>query len=402
MISIDSGPFVTTGNTNPAMNADADAGGPSLIFQGTGLIDPRLVQQIGTQPGSEKIQGLFSAAYVPVVDGTPQASSATRIAAAQAVGSGGANLALASTQATGIATNIPLVPFGKPYTIANAVNVLALDYGFTTVNCTGGNATVTIPAGTDKFFYNGQQLWLAGAGSDTSHGMTVTVTGQPSATTITVNPPPVTTNASAQCGTIDLQTGVSVWPYIVGNNGIAQTATLDPTQCISRSWQAVSSGAGDTTQTITVTGYDVYGQLMHETATLNGTTVIWGKRAFKYISQVNVSATTAGNISVGTSDCYGINLLSNAFEYTNVYWNATFQTAATGWVAGLDFLTAATGTNGDVRGTVQLGANQGGTGNYTGVPNGSIRLAIFMNLPQYNILQATNLNSARMFGAAQF
>jgi hypothetical protein len=400
MLTVLTGPTVTSGSTNPAFNSELNAGGPSLLFQGDGILDPRLVQRIGDQPGADYVYGFYSSAYVPIVDALPTGATATRIAAAQAV-SGSTNLTLAASQTTGWATGIPLVPFGQSYTSANVVTVNALDFGFTTVNCTGANATVTIPAGTDKYFYVGQWLWLAGAGSSTSTGMATQVTGIPTTTTITVSPAPQTTNANTQCGTIDLYNKVGVWPYIVSNAGGGQIAVFDPAQAIARSWQTVSTNAGDTTQTITVTGYDVYGVLMHETATLNGTTVVWGKRAFKYITNVNVSATTAGNVSVGTSDVYGIHLISQFFEYTNIYWIGAFLTANTGWLAATDFLTTATGTSGDVRGTVQLGTSGGGTG-YTTSPDGTKRLAIFMNVPPYNLLQSTNINSVRTFGAAQF
>lgn len=398
-LSMESGPFVQTGNTNPAILSDPGSHG--LSFMGSGLLDPRWVQRIGVEPGADKVYGFYGSAYVPLVDGAPQASTATRIAAAQAV-AGSTNLTLQAAQASGWAPGVPLVPFGQSYTAANVITVNALDFGFTTVNCTSGNATITIPAGTDKYFYPGQWLLIAGGGASTVLPLMTQVLTIPTTTTITVSNAPGNSNATAQCGTVDLQNKVSAWPYYVSSLGLGDTAVFDPAQAIARSWQTVSTNAGDTTQTITVTGYDVYGAIMHETATLNGTTVVWGKRAFKYISNVNISATTTGNVSVGTSDCYGINLLSQFYEYTNIYWNATFQTAATGWVGGLDFLTAATGTNGDVRGTVQLGANQGGSGNYTGVPNGTLRLAIFLNLPQYNLLQSTNITNTRMFGTAQF
>lgn len=78
--------------------------------------------------------------------------------------------------------------------------------------------------------------------------------------------------------------------------------TLD----VPRALQMVSSGAGDNTQTVTVTGTDVYRYAMKETFSLNGTTAVTGKKAFKTITQVAVSAAMAGNLSVGTTDILGL------------------------------------------------------------------------------------------------
>lgn len=64
---------------------------------------------------------------------------------------------------------------------------------------------------------------------------------------------------------------------------------------------AVSANAGDTTQTLTISGTDRYGNLISEAITLNGTTTVYTKQDFLTVTQVKISAATAGNITVGTN-----------------------------------------------------------------------------------------------------
>lgn len=74
---------------------------------------------------------------------------------------------------------------------------------------------------------------------------------------------------------------------------------------VARALQIGSSAAGDTTQTITVRGTDMYGVPLREDFVLNGTTSVFGKKAFKTITSVRTSATTAGNITIGTDNKIG-------------------------------------------------------------------------------------------------
>ncbi len=57
-----------------------------------------------------------------------------------------------------------------------------------------------------------------------------------------------------------------------------------------RNFSVVSSSASDTTQTVTVTGTDFWGQAQTCTLTLNGTTTVNGVKGFKTITRVAVSA----------------------------------------------------------------------------------------------------------------
>lgn len=75
---------------------------------------------------------------------------------------------------------------------------------------------------------------------------------------------------------------------------------------VPRNVQTVSSDVGDTTQTVTLTGTDLYGQAMSEVLTLNGTTIVLGKKAFKTLSRVAVSAVMTGNLTVGSGSKLGL------------------------------------------------------------------------------------------------
>jgi len=130
--------------------------------------------------------------------------------------------------------------------------------------------------------------------------------------------------------------------------------SVDVPRCLS----AVSSNVGDTTQTVTFSGYDVYGQAMTDTITLNGTTTVLTKKAFKSVTSIHVSAATAGNVSAGTTNTLGcpVRLLSK--DYITFSYNATTGLLAA--VTAADTTSPATALTGDVRGTIALAAASDG------------------------------------------
>src|SRR5258706_14161119 len=115
MLTTLSGPVVISGNTNPLQNFEPDQG-PSVDFQGSAVLDPRYVGNIGTAPGipGYKINAFYALQYVVMVDGVPQTLSNTNIAAGQAV-TPATPMTLANAPATGISINIPLVPLGSSH-----------------------------------------------------------------------------------------------------------------------------------------------------------------------------------------------------------------------------------------------------------------------------------------------
>jgi hypothetical protein len=119
------------------------------------------------------------------------------------------------------------------------------------------------------------------------------------------------------------------------------TVTLDVPRNV------IVDAAGAATAVLTVTGTDVYGIPMSEAITLNGTTAVAGKKAFKTITSIAASA-AATDFFVGTGDVFGLPIRANSRNYVQTAWNSAFVT--TGTFAAAD-ATAATTTTGDVRGT---------------------------------------------------
>ena len=151
---------------------------------------------------------------------------------------------------------------------------------------------------------------------------------------------------------------------INGASASGGVATFDYARALS----VVSSNAGDTTQTVTVTGTDYYGQSQTETIALNGTTSVDGKKAFKTITQVAVSAALTGNLSVGNNDIFGLPYrITDAGYLFRTGWAGAVADNAGTFVAA-DTTSPATATTGDVRGTFTP----------TTAANGSRRLVIGM------------------------
>jgi hypothetical protein len=395
-----SGPMVVYGkllatNTVPETNENA---GPSAFYQGLGMPDTRFtLNKDKAVPGA--FRGFAHSVEICSVDAVPQTLATNNIAAAQAVGAAGNLTLVTNTSAKAVCNNVPIVPANS--TTGAAVNVLALDPGFQTVNV-NGTATVTIAAGTANRFPVGGWIWIGGTSGGAGTFTRVTANaGLSTTTTITISPAVANTNAAAPCATTNLlspymnvagQAPTGVFPWIAAG----ALSYFDPTQGLARCVQAVSTGAGDTTQTLTVRGYDVYLNPMTEILTLTGTTPVVGGKAFKYIASIAVSAATAGNVSVGTTDTFGMALRSDLFEYQRIFMAQAAITAATGWTAG-DQATA-TGTTGDVRGRYAVQT----------ASNGTRRLTIFQQIPAWNMVNTTpntanvSTNTAPMFGVTQF
>lgn len=142
---------------------------------------------------------------------------------------------------------------------------------------------------------------------------------------------------------------------------------------VPRGVQLVSTAAGDTTQTATVTGTDEYGVTLTETIALNGTVAVFGKKAFLRVTKIAISAATAGNVSAGTSDVLGLPLfLSDAGLVVKELRDGAALT--TGVFAAGDKNTASA-TTGDVRGTYAPAAATDGAA--------SFRLAIICTDPTF-------------------
>ena len=178
--------------------------------------------------------------------------------------------------------------------------------------------------------------------------------------------------------------------------------TFDPLQGSARALCVSAASIGSGTTAVTVNGFDIYGWPMTELITANGTNVVNGKKAFKYIANIKVAlaatTVTPANIQVGLSDVFGLNVRSDRWEYLNVFYNGAFSVNNTGWTAALT--TTSSTTTIDVRGTVNASTMVVGTG-VVASTNGAARLTIMMSVPVKNMISATPLNTVSLLGTAQ-
>lgn len=109
---------------------------------------------------------------------------------------------------------------------------------------------------------------------------------------------PVALDADGICQAQSVSGGVA----LTLNGALASNGavTLDVPRALS-----VDSGGADTA-VLTIVGTDVYGRPMSEAITLNGTTQVNGKKAFKTISSVTPSANISNGAFVGTLDILGL------------------------------------------------------------------------------------------------
>lgn len=153
---------------------------------------------------------------------------------------------------------------------------------------------------------------------------------------------PVALSATAVCAAQAVGGAVNL--VINGASAVSGVATFDVPRAVS-----VVAGVGDTTQVITVTGFDVYNQPMTENITLNAGTTVSGQKAFRRITRVSSSAATANNVSVGSTDILGLPLRVATRNHALTAWDGAFVT--TGTFAAADATSPATATTDDVRGT---------------------------------------------------
>jgi hypothetical protein len=169
--------------------------------------------------------------------------------------------------------------------------------------------------------------------------------------------------AAAKNLTLTAGTGVTTTVDAMG----VTRYVLDVPRCVT----LVSSGAGDTTQTATVSGYDVYGQPMTARITLNGVTTVPTLKAFKSVTSIAISAATAGNISAGFNDRLGLPVVVSdaGFIIKSAWAGALAQDAGT-FVAAVS-TSPATALTGDVRGLYTPSS----------ASDGSKRLLLHLHLP---------------------
>lgn len=134
---------------------------------------------------------------------------------------------------------------------------------------------------------------------------------------------------------------------INGALATAGVATFDVPRNVT-----IDSGGADTA-VLTITGTDEYGYTMSEAITLNGTTEVVGKKAFKTITSVTSSATISNGAFVGSGVIIGLPIaLQNKSDFINATLDGANSVPTLVAAVSTD---PATTTTGDVRGTVQFG-----------------------------------------------
>jgi len=164
---------------------------------------------------------------------------------------------------------------------------------------------------------------------------------------------------AAPAGDVD---GIAAAQAVVGAGDLDLSGGAFTTDGIAtieaaRNVAILSSNAGDTTQTATVTGRDLMGNPQVEDIAFNGTTEAVGAKAFSEVSNVAIDAALAGNASVGTSVTLANIELGLDVQLLNLY-DVLHQVdgagAAEGTIANwtvADVTSPATATTGDTKGT---------------------------------------------------
>jgi hypothetical protein len=415
--SID-GPVILYGNDNPQQNSNTDAG-PNVDFQSNALLDSRFASLVaaageGAQGG---VLSFHNPVEVEIYSSVPQAASNTLITTSQTPAAL-AFFALASANAVGLAVNIPLIPFGQAY-FPGAVTtpVLALDFGMaigttTTAVATASTVTLTGPTPTgytatatyaSRFFYPGQRIIIPGAGNAAgtiplitvvnatdryaAPGFALAATG-----TITIANPALAVATNVGIGTSDQEYGVAAKPVVKAG----AVRVYDPAQLTARN-VTVTNGVGGS-GAVTVRGFDIYEQPMSEVIAITASTTVPGKKAFAYISsvQVNAGGVTTGGVSIGTGTALGIPVRTDLTEFLTIWQNGIelpgSAGAAPAGVVFADQTLVATSATGDVRGTYLPG---------TTLPNGTARYTFFHAAPIAQAKVSNNIDFRGIIGVVQ-
>lgn len=133
---------------------------------------------------------------------------------------------------------------------------------------------------------------------------------------------------------------------INGASASGGVATFD----YARAVNVDTTDIANTTQVVTITGTDYYGQAQTEDIACNGTTLVAGTKAFKTVTAVYVDDAITGTILIGNEDTFGLPYrVTDAGYLFRIGWAGAVADDAGTFVAA-DTATA-TATTGDVRGT---------------------------------------------------
>jgi hypothetical protein len=299
---------VGTYTLNQAINI---ANGTALTLHDLELFDNPSPMSLGIGPLGR----------IYVWDMVPQAAVANNIAASQTPAAAGALTLTAGTSVKSVTTAAGVsalsldMPRGVRVTTATAA--AATLSGVAIANTTGG-ITFTSQAG----LVSGQRLTISG-----TLGGTGTITGYTDPTTY------ILTAVTATSATLTTTAGAAVVTTAGTPTGLTYTLGVAPV-------------------TVTVSGFDVYGQAMSEAITSSAavSTAVNGLKAFYLITSVTVSGATGTALTVGTT-----NVLGCPVRVANIAYVASVKSnnalAQDGGIFIAADLATATTTTGDVRGT---------------------------------------------------
>ena len=353
----------TTSNFGTAQIAPLD--GVGYHYQGWATLDPHgyPFNKDGLLPG--RAPGFLNAPNYVTIDAVPQAASTTALAAAQ-IGSAG-NMTLVSAPGTNfsvgaasIAVGVPLIPQGTTV----VTTVIAIDFGFTTGTTTANSTTVNTP--DNSIFSTGQWIIIGNVANSSGTASLVTQVQSVSSngTSLFVSPAPATA-LGAPIG------GANLWgsnllpaagPLVSAPTANAVSPTLpagvlrlaNPREALARNVMVQASSVTGGTAIVTVTGWDLYGQLMTEAITASGTTLVGGKKAFKYIRSASISTTQVGTFSLGIADTFGFPFRCELAQNLQYFVGNTSNVNTAGVATAMPLATPATNTTADVRGTITM------------------------------------------------
>ena len=265
-------------------------------------------------------------------DVIPQALSAANVAASQTPTVAG-NLALTAGTSVKSVTRTDGTP-AYQLDCARALQVVTGTAVATTlagvaITGTGGQISFTSQTG----LVTGQYLVISG-----TLGGTGTITGYTNPTTYKL------ASVTSTTATLTTTAGAAVVTTSGTPTGLTYTLGVAP-------------------QTITVSGYDYYGQPMTEAITSSGvvSTAVNGKKAFYQVTSIANTGATGATLTVGTTDIIGLPVrVVDAGYLVGLGW-ANASTRATGTFVTADTTNPATSTTGDVRGTFVTSSATNGT-----------------------------------------
>jgi hypothetical protein len=265
--------------------------------------------------------GIGPLGRIYVWDVVPQALVANNIAASQTPAAAGNLTLTAGTSVKSVirpeGTTVLQVDMPRALSVTTATAAVAT-LSSVVIAGTGGQITFTSQSG----LVTGQRLTISG-----TLGGTGTITGYTNPTTY------ILTAVTATSATLTTTAGAAVVTTAGTPTGLTYTLGVAPV-------------------TVTVTGYDLYGQPMSEAITSSAavSTAVNGKKAFFQVVSIAVSGATGTALTVGTTDILGlpVRVVNVAYVASVKSNNALAQDAGT-FVAA-DTATATT-TTGDVRGT---------------------------------------------------